>query len=58
MALKDLSEFTDSLKSIEKMKSELLDFNNRLVDLTEKFSTAAAVFKNVAKVSRRNQFIP
>ena len=51
MALQDLSEFTESLKSIDRMKNQLHEFNNKLEDLNEKFNSTSAVFSNVAKVS-------
>ena len=50
MALQDLSEFTESLKSIDRMKNQLHEFNNKLEDLNEKFNSTSAVFSNVAKV--------
>lgn len=50
MALQDLSEFTESLKSIERMKKQLNEFDDKLVDLNEKFNSTSAVFSNVAKV--------
>lgn len=50
MALQDLTEFADSLQSINRMKAELSEFNNKLGDVAERFNTATAVFTNVTKV--------
>lgn len=51
MALQDESEFSQPLRSIDQMKSELGGFSTALTELDSKLNTARTLFMNVGKVS-------
>lgn len=51
MAIQDDAELADAFKSIERMKTELHSFNQRLNMLKDRAAIVSTVYTNISKVS-------